>query len=101
MIDYLWGIGRPYFIYKGFLPFMYLTLLPTILVPISQTFLEKKELNEETGEEEVVGISVFAALIHILFLLLMTIGNFRNILWELLELMNSGWSYFTSTYNYI
>ena len=83
LIEYLWNIGFPYFLFKGFLPFMYLSLLPTILVPISQKFL----LNDDDT------INYTAAILHIIFLILMTIGNIRDIYWELTEIYKSGVSY--------
>ena len=88
----MWDISRPFFLRYIFLPFMLLTFIPVLLMPVTVFYLDDPE-HQEGG---------FVSVVHNIALIALTIGNIRNALFELYEIYRkTPIAYFTDFSNYV
>ena len=93
MIEYLWELARPYFLYRVFLPFFFMTLVPVLVTPLTMSALN--QLDEETTTR------AWVTVLHYLLIVLLTLGTLRLAYFEILQMCTIGClPYLRQFYNY-
>ena len=79
LMEFMWDRTWPYFYREMFIPFVWLNLLPVVLLPLTLSIIDH---TDDTM------LTTLLDIFHILTLTVLTFGNVRSLLYEIKEFRN-------------